>query len=52
MSANLFILRIAKTIHEQRDLDDRHLVINDEETIVNVLSRGKIQNSKLSESRS
>ncbi len=49
MSANLSILAIAKTVLEHRKSDNRHAIINNEQTAVIVLPRGKIQYLKLSD---
>ncbi len=43
MSANILIIAIAKTVLERRNSDNRHAIINDEQTTIIVLSRWKIQ---------
>ncbi len=42
-------MAIAKTVQEQRESDNRHTIINDEQTTAIVLPRGKIQYLKLSD---
>ncbi len=48
MSADFSILAIAKIVLEHRESDNRHAIINIEQTTVIVLPRGKIQYLKLS----
>ena len=47
MGPNLSVLRIAKTILEQLDSDNRLAIIREEQTAVIVHLRSKIQYSKL-----